>query len=264
MNGEPLLEWALWNASPELVQVLLRHGADAHRNTREGQSLLALAVALGRTGVAAALVDHGVDLDAPANVPVSEAFFQLFPTRYAQFYLTKDAGLTPLMLGILAGDQDTVRALLARNPRLDTPTKKYRTWPLGLAANQNDVEMIQILLRRDPEHQPRKIVVSLSEQSATMYVAGKVALRTRVSTGRRGYETPPGEYVVTNKHRRWTSTLYDAPMPYFMRLNGGAIGLHAGVVPRQPASHGCIRVPEDNARRLFAMTEVGDLVTVLR
>jgi len=32
-------------------------------------------------------------------------------------------------------------------------------------------------------------------------------------------------------------------MPYFMRLSGSDVGLHEGVVPRGPASHGCIRLP---------------------
>ena len=126
--------------------------------------------------------------------------------------------------------------------------------------------MMQLLLGRDPDpaKQRRRILVSLADQAAALYVDGEVRLTTRVSTGRPGYETPPGKYVITNKYREWTSTLYDAPMPYFLRLNAGDIGLHEGVVPRQPASHGCIRVPRGTARRLFASAEVGDPVTVVK
>jgi len=58
--------------------------------------------------------------------------------------------------------------------------------------------------------------------------------------------------------------LYDAPMPYFLRLNAGAVGLHEGVVPRHPASHGCIRVPRGTAQQLFVSTRVGDPVTILK
>jgi lipoprotein-anchoring transpeptidase ErfK/SrfK len=53
-------------------------------------------------------------------------------------------------------------------------------------------------------------------------------------------------------------------MPYFLRLNAGAIGLHEGVVPGHPASHGCIRVPRGTARRLFVSARVGDPVTIVK
>jgi lipoprotein-anchoring transpeptidase ErfK/SrfK len=170
------------------------------------------------------------------------------------------------MLAVLRGRQEAVRVLLERDARLDTPTGEHGTWPIGLAAYQEDVPMMQLLLGRDPDpaKQRRRILVSLADQTVAFYVDGKVRLKTRVSTGREGYETQPGKYVITNKHRQWTSTLYDAPMPYFLRLNAGAIGLHEGVVPRRPASHGCIRLPSGKARRLFASTRVGDPVTIVK
>jgi lipoprotein-anchoring transpeptidase ErfK/SrfK len=51
-------------------------------------------------------------------------------------------------------------------------------------------------------------------------------------------------------------------MPYFMRLSCLDFGMHEGVVPNYPASHGCIRLPGEVARRLFAEIPVGTLVTV--
>jgi lipoprotein-anchoring transpeptidase ErfK/SrfK len=51
-------------------------------------------------------------------------------------------------------------------------------------------------------------------------------------------------------------------MPYFMRLSCLDFGMHEGVVPNHPASHGCIRLPGDVARRLFAEIPVGTVVTV--
>jgi lipoprotein-anchoring transpeptidase ErfK/SrfK len=51
-------------------------------------------------------------------------------------------------------------------------------------------------------------------------------------------------------------------MPYFMRLSGSDIGLHEGVVPRGPASHGCIRLPAAAARNLYARMRPGDPVTI--
>ena len=267
IDDQPAIEWAVRNASPEVVGMLLAHGADPEILGREGQAMLALAVALDRPEVVAALADHGADIDRRVESPALDAFADLFATRYARFYLTKDRGLTPLMLAVLRGRHDTVRVLLERNARLDTPTREHGTWPIGLAAYREDVPMMQLLLGRDPDpaKQRRRILVSLADQTAALYVDGEVRLTTRVSTGREGYETPPGRYVITNKHREWKSTLYDdAPMPYFLRLNAGAIGLHEGVVPRQPASHGCIRVPRGTAQRLFSSTRVGDPVTIVK
>lgn len=266
IDGQSVIEWAVRNASPELVGVLLDHGADPEIVGREGQSMLALAVALDRPNVVATLADHGADIDARIVSPARDVFADLFNTPFARKYLTKDRGLTPLMLAVLRGRRDTVRVLLEHNARLDTPTRVLGTWPIGLAAHQQDVPMMQLLLGRnpDPAKQRRRILVSLADQTAALYVDGTVRLKTRVSTGRQGYETPPGKYVITNRYRRWTSNLYDAQMPYFLRLNAGAIGLHEGVVPSHPASHGCIRVPRGTARQLFVSTRVGDPVTIVK
>jgi len=108
-------------------------------------------------------------------------------------------------------------------------------------------------------------VISLSGQHATLYENDAAMLHTRVSTGRKGFPTPPGDFVITDKRRRWVSTIYEnAEMPYFMRLSGSDIGLHEGVVPRGPASHGCIRLPGAAARSLYQRMRLGDPVTIVR
>lgn len=263
-NGMQPLEWAVRNQSIEFINILINHGANPNLVAGAGQSLLALAVALDFPKIIDTLVNRGADINATVTTPVSEEFINLFTTQYERFFLTKDSGLTPLMLAIIRKRQDTVRTLLARKARMDIRTKKQRVWPLGLAANRQDVEMMQVLLGRDPDpaKQERHIIVSLSKQTATVYMKDKVALKTHVSTGRKGYATPPGKYVITNKHKKWTSTIYGASMPYFLRLNGSAIGLHQGIVPGRPASHGCVRVPSGTAARLFALMSIGDLVTI--
>jgi lipoprotein-anchoring transpeptidase ErfK/SrfK len=84
-----------------------------------------------------------------------------------------------------------------------------------------------------------------------------------VSTGREGFSTPAGRYVVTDKHESWTSTLYHVAMPYFMRLNCSAIGLHSGYVSGRPASHGCIRLPYQKAKQWFGTVKIGDEVEIV-
>jgi hypothetical protein len=72
---------------------------------------------------------------------------------------------------------------------------------------------------------PLLLVVSLPQQRAYLYRNGlRIAVST-VSTGRPGYETPPGVFTILQKHREHFSNLYDdAPMPFMQRLtwSGGA------------------------------------------
>ncbi len=81
-------------------------------------------------------------------------------------------------------------------------------------------------------------------------------------TGRKGYATPTGKYVISDKQRDWISTIYKVSMPFFMRLSCREIGLHAGNCPGYPASHGCIRMPYSDVQKLFAVLKIGDAVTI--
>jgi lipoprotein-anchoring transpeptidase ErfK/SrfK len=144
----------------------------------------------------------------------------------------------------------------------------------------------------DPDHYrgtPR-IVVHLDAQRAYFYRGKHVIGESTISTGRKGYETPPGRYRVIQKDRDHISseygdyitrdgeivmrnisvkedpkpkgTIFDgAKMPYFLRFTGG-YGMHAGYVPRYRASHGCIRMPAKMARHFFEAAEEGTPVIV--
>jgi lipoprotein-anchoring transpeptidase ErfK/SrfK len=52
-------------------------------------------------------------------------------------------------------------------------------------------------------------------------------------------------------------------MPFFQRLSASDFGFHVGYVPNYPASHGCIRMPDHAALKLFTMTRVGDYVEIV-
>ena len=110
---------------------------------------------------------------------------------------------------------------------------------------------------------PLLLVVSLDEQLAHLYRNGVRIAVTTVSTGKPGKETPEGVYTILQKHEEHYSNLYDnAPMPFMQRLTWSGIALHAGRLPGYPASHGCIRLPEEFARRLFGLTSLGMTVVV--
>jgi L,D-transpeptidase catalytic domain len=70
-------------------------------------------------------------------------------------------------------------------------------------------------------------------------------------------------FTILQKNKDHFSNIYDnAPMPYMQRLTWGGIALHAGGLPGYPASHGCIRLPSEFARRLFEVTSTGMTVVV--
>lgn len=110
---------------------------------------------------------------------------------------------------------------------------------------------------------PVAIIVSLPAQRAYVYRNGVRIGVSTVSSGKPGFETPSGIYSVLQKHREHYSNRYDnAPMPYMQRLTWSGVALHAGALPGYPASHGCVRLPEAFARKLFATTGLGTVVVV--
>lgn len=110
---------------------------------------------------------------------------------------------------------------------------------------------------------PMAIIVSLPSQRAYVYRNGVRIGTSAISSGKPGHDTPVGIYTILEKRREHYSNLYDnAPMPYMQRLTWDGLALHAGHLPGYPASHGCVRLPEAFAERLFAATEPGTVVVV--
>ncbi len=245
-----------------LVRLLLEnHGMPP---TPEGyaQPLLGYAIAWGETEVVQLLLECGADANVPLQSPVEPAFARLIEQKVARYYLEKEGGMTPLMLAAALGQEQSVATLLQHGAKRGAVTKRSRMAALSFAARSRHTAIMQRLLGKDPQQQRMRIEISLASQRATLWRDGEIIASTRVSTGRSGYATPPGEFVITDKHRSRVSNLYHVKMPFFMRLNCSDIGMHAGVVPNRPASHGCIRLPADVAKRFFRDVEVGTVVTI--
>jgi hypothetical protein len=110
---------------------------------------------------------------------------------------------------------------------------------------------------------PIVMVVSITEQKAYVYRNGILIGATTVSTGRPGHLTPTGVFTVLQKQVEHRSTIYDgAPMPYMERLTWGGIALHAGGLPGYPESHGCVHLPSEFAKELFAISPAGMTVVI--
>src|SRR5262249_32742886 len=112
---------------------------------------------------------------------------------------------------------------------------------------------------------PLLAVVGLDTQHVSIYdSAGRLMQRSPVSTGQNGYETPAGIFSVVQKKADHNSNLYeDGNMPFMQRITWTGIAMHGRVLPGHPASHGCVRLPVDFARRLFDLTDVGMRVIIV-
>jgi peptidoglycan hydrolase-like protein with peptidoglycan-binding domain len=106
---------------------------------------------------------------------------------------------------------------------------------------------------------PLQIVVSREKQVLTVFDGDTVVATSRISSGKRGHETPTGIFSILEKRRYHESNIYsNAPMPFMQRLTWSGIALHSsGSVPAYPASHGCVRMPDAFAKTLFRMTTRG-------
>src|SRR6266567_8394305 len=133
------------------------------------------------------------------------------------------------------------------------------------------------------------VEIDLEEQTAYLLQNGRPVLASPISSGRYGHLTRTGSFKILEKERNHYSTMYGkivdargntivtdadadmsvppggkfvpAPMRYFMRFEG-ANGMHAGYLPGYPASHGCVRLPEENAIAFFNAIDVGTPVSV--
>jgi len=258
------LSLAIRGRHDALAASLIGAGAGTQFQLPEGQYPLHLAVAKACPITVRALLAAGADPNMPFELPVSPEFIRQVRPGVIRWALRMDRNVTPLMVAADSGMTETAGALLRAKAKTETWTKVARLWPINFASRRGDVKMMRLILGRDPLKEERHIVIHLGEQRARLYdSAGNELFNTKVSTGRKGFATPTGEFVITNKHRDWTSTLYDASMPYFQRLSCSDFGLHQGVVPGYPASHGCIRVPAGNAAKLFSMTQAGDRVRIV-
>jgi lipoprotein-anchoring transpeptidase ErfK/SrfK len=134
------------------------------------------------------------------------------------------------------------------------------------------------------------VEIDLEEQAAYLLKNGRPVLASPISSGRYGHLTKTGVFEILEKEQSHYSSMYGkivdargntmvadadadmsvpqggkfipAPMHYFMRFNG-ADGMHAGILPGYPASHGCVRMPQEYAIAFFNSVSVGTPVTVI-
>jgi len=112
---------------------------------------------------------------------------------------------------------------------------------------------------------PLQIFVSINQQKLHFYSGGAHVADELVATGVPGHLTPMGVFSVIERDRYHHSNIYDnAPMPYMERITWSGVALHEGVGLGHQASHGCIRMPQDFAARLWQLHTMGMRVVIAR
>ncbi|MEO8045544.1 MAG: L,D-transpeptidase family protein [Spartobacteria bacterium] len=147
----------------------------------------------------------------------------------------------------------------------------------------------RLLERVTPDNS--RVRVSLSKQRAYLLMGDEVVIDSPISSGKRARPTPQGSFKVLEKDKDHRSTLYGdfvdssgrvvrrgvssridsapsgthfvgSPMTWFMRLTGDGVGMHIGILPGYPASHGCVRMPSVAAEMFYKNVKVGTPVVV--
>ena len=139
-----------------------------------------------------------------------------------------------------------------------------------------------------------EVKVSIWDQKAWLLdEQGRVILKTDISTGVPGKETPTGEHRVLEKlkdkrsnrygkyvdketgkvvvEKNWLhkgpppegSVYLGTEMPYWMRLTWDGVGMHVGEFPKRTrCSFGCVRVFHEAQPWIYNKTLIGTRVTV--
>jgi lipoprotein-anchoring transpeptidase ErfK/SrfK len=162
--------------------------------------------------------------------------------------------------------------------------------PNDLIHKQELMKVNQNLLKQaTPEN--TRIVVSIPKQRAYLMIGEEIVADAPVSSGKRGHESPRGHMRVLEKDPNHHSSLYGdfvdhsgrvvrggvsaradsapsgthfagAAMKWFLRLTEDGVGMHIGILPGYPASHGCIRQSVDGAKLFYDHAKVGTPVDV--
>jgi lipoprotein-anchoring transpeptidase ErfK/SrfK len=147
----------------------------------------------------------------------------------------------------------------------------------------------RLMERATPEN--TSVIVSLAKQRVYLMCDNEVVIDSPISSGRKGHPTPPGNFHIREKALAHFSNIYGnfvdregrvvrsgvsalidsapsgthfegAPMRFFMRLSDEGVGMHIGILPGYPASHGCVRLPAEIAPLIYGKVRVGTLVQV--
>jgi lipoprotein-anchoring transpeptidase ErfK/SrfK len=114
----------------------------------------------------------------------------------------------------------------------------------------------------DVQAGPILVLVNLAGQTMSVFRDGHEIGTSIILYGANDKPTPRGRFPILEKRAKHRSNLYDAEMPYMLRLTTDGIAVHGSQVRQGAATHGCIGVPIEFARALFREVRRGDDVFI--
>src|SRR5205814_2129577 len=121
-----------------------------------------------------------------------------------------------------------------------------------------------------------QIVIHVRAARLELFRAGRVVFRSPISPGAPDTPTPVGRFYVTerlktgNPNGPWgPAALGTSAFSPVLKswVGGGPIGIHGTDDPTaigRPVSHGCIRLPNEAMKRLFALVPAGTPILIRR
>lgn len=107
------------------------------------------------------------------------------------------------------------------------------------------------------------VTVDLKAQVLSVFRDGHEIGTAVMIYGADSKPTPLGVFQVSFRKAQHVSSLYDAPMPYTLRLTNDGVAIHGSEAMRpDAATHGCVGVPIAFAKKLFGAVALGDTVIV--
>jgi hypothetical protein len=178
------------------------------------------------------------------------------------FYVVRGVQLRLAALGYLdrsdvsgASDYLTEQALLA-----------FQGWEdldrTGTVTGQTQVALFRASRPRPAARRPgRRVEIALDRGVLLLVEDGEVVRAVHTSTGSLD-RTPSGDFSVYVKSLYSWSVPFHVWMPFAAYFHGGIAMHQSPDVPSYPASHGCVRLPEGEAERVYGFVDIGTPVSV--
>ncbi|PIP26226.1 MAG: L,D-transpeptidase [Candidatus Moranbacteria bacterium CG06_land_8_20_14_3_00_40_12] len=110
----------------------------------------------------------------------------------------------------------------------------------------------------------KALFVFLDSQYFGAYENGQLVFWGPISSGSKEHTTPRGVFKVLWKTPFYRSKKYNADMPFAVNISDGGIFLHQQALPGRPASHGCVRLLESDAKKIFYWVKKNDPVILAK
>ena len=132
----------------------------------------------------------------------------------------------------------------------------------GTVTGETQVALFRAAAPKPSTHRAGRRVEIHRERGVLLTIEGNDVVRAiHTSTGAFG-RTPSGTFRVYRKEFLSWSVPFSVWMPFASYFTGGIAMHEYSYVPEYPASHGCVRLPEGEAERVFAFAELGTPVHV--